>query len=72
MATEPVGLLTIRVWHEAGSSERLRARVRYTNDVSLGYQGARVLSDERAVQHAVQTWLTEFGTGDVALEADQR
>ena len=72
MATEPVGLLTIRVWHEAGSSVPLRARVRYTNDVSQGYQGAQVLSDERAVQQAVQTWLTEFGVDHLEADTGQR
>ena len=60
MASERIGLLTVRVWVEPGSSQPLRANVRFTNDVSEGYQAARVLSDERAVNEAVQNWLREF------------
>jgi hypothetical protein len=72
MVPEPVGLLTIRLWVEAGSSEPLRANVRYTSDVSQGYQVAQTLSDERAVHQAVQRWLTEFAAGHPVAEPAKR
>jgi hypothetical protein len=68
MAPERVGLLTIRVWVEAGSSQPFRANVRFTNDVSQGYQAARVLSDEGAVNETVQTWLRELAASQPADE----
>jgi len=69
MVLEPVGLFTIRVWAETGSRQPLRATVRYTNDVSQGYQGARVVSNEGALHKVVQAWLNEFAASHLLDEA---
>jgi hypothetical protein len=55
--TTAVALLTIRAWREEGSANPLRAEIRLTRDVSLGFQAARTVAHTEGVVEAVQTFL---------------
>ena len=55
--TIAVALLTIRAWREEGSENPLRAEIRLTRDVSLGFQAARTVAHTEGVVEAVQTFL---------------
>ena len=55
--TTAVALLTIRAWREEGSENPLRAEIRLTRDVSLGFQTARTVAHTEGVVEAVQTFL---------------
>jgi hypothetical protein len=55
--TTAVALLTIRAWREEGSENPLRAEIRLTRDVSLGFQAARTVAHTEGVVEAVQTFL---------------
>jgi hypothetical protein len=55
--TTAVALLTIRAWREEGSENPLRAEIRLTRDVSLGFQAARTVAHREGVVEAVQTFL---------------
>jgi hypothetical protein len=55
--TTAVALLTIRAWREEGSENPLRAQIRLTRDVSLGFQAARTVAHTEGVVEAVQTFL---------------
>ena len=59
MANDRTSLLTIRVWAEKGSLEPLRASVRHTTDVSLGFERAVTLTDADATVDLVRKWLRE-------------
>jgi hypothetical protein len=60
MPRTSTGLLTIRIWHEPGSSEPLRVHVRSTSDVSDGFQHEVNFANAEAVCAAVQEWLDDF------------
>jgi hypothetical protein len=66
MPTSRTGLLVIRAWIEAGSSEPLRAHIRLTADVSSGFEQTMTLSQVPAVCEAVQTWLGNVVSGSAA------
>jgi len=54
-----VGMLVIRAWVEGGSSSPLRARVRWTTDVSAGFEQSLTAVEVDAVLSSVETWLDE-------------
>ncbi len=56
---DKTGLLIIRAWVEEGSSERLRAQVRSTTDVSRGIERTLTFARTKEVGSAVQDWLAE-------------
>jgi hypothetical protein len=66
------GLFIIRAWVEPGSSSPLRAQIRFTTDVSLGFQRSLTVAQEEAVVEAIQAWLSEMLTGsrDVGDDSD--
>lgn len=57
--TDRVGMLVIRAWVEGGSSSPLRARVRWTTDVSSGFEHSLTAVEVDAVLASVETWLGE-------------
>ena len=65
--TGKTGLLIIRAWVEEGSSEPLRANIRATTDVSVGFERAVTLAQAGEVGVTVQEWLAEV-LGDAAPE----
>ena len=66
MEIDRAALMTIRAWVEVGSSEPLRARIRLTNDVSVGFQRHLTLARPEDVCAAVQAWLTDIVRDDAA------
>ncbi len=56
---DKTGLLIIRAWVEEGSSQRLRAEVRSTTDVSAGIQRTLNLARAAEVGAEVQDWLAD-------------
>jgi hypothetical protein len=70
MSVGRTGLLTIRVWLEPGSAKPLRANLRFTGDVSRGYEHALLVSDADALKSAVMGWLNEFA-GEASDSAEQ-
>jgi hypothetical protein len=57
MAHDPTSLLIIRAWVEEGSEKSLRAFVRHTTDVSVGFEHAETLTDVDAATELVRLWL---------------
>ncbi len=57
MTSHRTGLLIIRVWLEAGSEEPLRAKIRLTDDVSVGIERTLTLARPGAVEELVNGWL---------------
>ena len=57
---------------EPGSASPLRAEIRLTTDVSLGFQRSLTVAQEDAVVEAIQAWLSEMLTGspDVGDDSD--
>jgi hypothetical protein len=68
MSSDRTGLMIIRAWIEPGSSDPLRAEIRGTTDLSLGFDGARTLTRSEAVFAAVQDWLADFMNGTAPPE----
>ena len=60
-------LLVLRAWIEHGSSLPLRAYLRETSDVSLGFEHTMTVTDVDAAVDAVRTWLEAL----VADEEDE-
>lgn len=58
MDCERSALLIIRAWVEPLSEEPLRAQLRMTGDVSLGFERAVTLARPDEVCAAVREWLT--------------
>ncbi len=56
-AADRTGLLIIRAWVEQGSSEPLRAQIRVSADVSVGFDRTLTLLRSQDVCAAVQMWL---------------
>jgi hypothetical protein len=52
-----VGLLVIRAWVEDGSTRPLRAEIRLTADIALGFERRIILSEARPVNEGVRAWL---------------
>ena len=59
MVTERTGLLLIRVWTEAGSPFPLRSQLRFSADVSAGFDRTTTLVEPKLVGAAVQEWLED-------------
>ena len=59
MAPDRTGLLIIRAWIEQGSSKPLRAHIRLTNDVAVGFASETTLADVAAVSTVVEAWLQD-------------
>ena len=59
MESDRTGLLIIRAWIEAESSEPLRAQIRLSTDVSAGFQRTLTFSRAEDVSAAVREWLAE-------------
>jgi hypothetical protein len=64
------GLLVIRAWVELGSSSPLRAQLRITTDVSVGFDSSLTVTQEEAVIEAVQGWLSDMLAGSSAVNGD--
>lgn len=60
MTRTRTGLFIVRAWVEPGSSLPLRAQIRLTTDVSLGFQRSLTVAQVEAVAEAVQAWLSEM------------
>ena len=63
MSTDRTGLLIIRVWVEDGSEEPLRASVRHTTDVAVGFEETITLTDLDVTAEFVRRWLREILSG---------
>jgi hypothetical protein len=59
LGIDRTGLLIIRAWVEEGSSEPLRAQVRLTADVSIGFERTLTLARPEAVCDTVRAWLAD-------------
>jgi hypothetical protein len=59
MPLDRTGLMIIRAWVEQGSSQPLRARIRFTTDVGSGFEREMTLADVPAVSAAVELWLQD-------------
>jgi hypothetical protein len=57
-----IGLLTIRTWSEEGSENPLRAQVRFTTDVSCGFQSAVTVAHADRVVEAVRAFLEDVSS----------
>ncbi len=57
MPSHRTGLLIIRAWVEAGSTEPLRAQIRVTSDVSTGIERSLTLDQPGDVGDLVDAWL---------------
>jgi hypothetical protein len=55
--SEATGLLIIRAVVEPGSSTPLRAYIRETGDVSIGFERTTTVADVEAALAVVRTWL---------------
>ena len=56
---QAVALLTIRAWCEEGSTDPLRAEIRFTRDVSSGFQTALTVAHTEKAMNVVQAFLEE-------------
>lgn len=70
MTETRTGLLIIRAWLEPGSSSPLRARIRFTTDVSAGFDRSLTVTQEEAVVEAVHAWLSDMLAGFRAFGDD--
>ena len=59
VAQDVAGLLIIRAWTEPGSSDPLRAEVRLTTDVGIGFERVVTLCRPDDVTSLVSAWLAE-------------
>lgn len=57
MPTPQTGLLIIRAWVEDGSTERLRAQIRVTDDLATGIPRTVTLIEADNVGELVDDWL---------------
>jgi hypothetical protein len=57
MVTRRTGLLIIRAGVEDGSTERLRAQIRVTDDLTTGIQHSVTLVQPDTVGELIDTWL---------------
>jgi hypothetical protein len=64
------GLLIIRAWVEPGSSSPLRAQLRITTDVSVGFDSSLTVTQVEVVIEAVQGWLSDMLAGSSAVNGD--
>ena len=59
MGGERTALLIIRAWIEEGSPEPLRAHIRISDNVSVGFHRTLTLSRPEAVFAEVERWLAD-------------
>ncbi len=57
MDTRRTGLMVIRAWVEKGSGKPLRAQVRHTSDVSVGFESEATLAEPDLVLAEVKGFL---------------
>jgi hypothetical protein len=60
MAQDRTGLLIIRAYTEAASTSPLRAEIRLTTDVSIGFERSVTLAQPDTVTAIVRSWLEDF------------
>ncbi len=60
MVSDQTALLIIRAWAQQDSPEPLRANIRLTTDVSIGFQRSLTLARPDAIKAAVDAWLHEI------------
>jgi hypothetical protein len=70
MTRTRTGLLVIRAWVEPGSASPLRAQIRLTTDVSVGFERSRTVTQADAVMEIVQSWLLEMVAAPRAQKND--
>jgi hypothetical protein len=63
-------MLVIRAWVEPGSSSPLRAQLRFTTDVSLGFERSLTVTHEDAVVETIRAWLSEMLAGSDSAGKD--
>lgn len=68
--TSHSGLCIIRAWVELGSSSPLRAQIRLTTDVALGFQRSLTVAEQDEVVGVVQAWLAELLARSPGGESD--
>ena len=56
---QAVALLTIRAWCEEGSEDPLRAEIRFTRDVSSGFETALTVAHTERAMNIVHAFLKE-------------
>ncbi len=59
MLEERTAVLIIRAWVEPHPASPLRANIRCTTDVSVGFESTLNLTDADAVAQFVRTWLRD-------------
>ena len=64
MENHRTGLLIIRAWVEEGSSEPLRAQLRMTSDVLVGFEHTLTLARPEEVCDVVREWLADILEGE--------
>jgi hypothetical protein len=57
MPRNRTGLLIIRAWLEAGSTEPLRAQIRVTDDISTGIERTLNVVQPESVNDVVDSWI---------------
>jgi hypothetical protein len=67
MPRDSTGLLIIRARLEPGSSSPLRAEIRLTTHVALGFERSLILSQPGAVVEVVRAWLDDIVAGRPAM-----
>ena len=65
------GLLIVRAWIEVGSSKPLRVNMRFTTEVSEGFQSEANFADAAAAGAAVQVWLEDLEERERALRGER-
>lgn len=65
MPSHRTGLLIIRAWVEAGSTEPLRAHVRVADDISAGIDRTLTLVEADRVRELVDVWLQGIRHGEL-------
>ena len=59
MTSNSTGLFIVRAWVEQGSQKTLRAHIRLTTDVGVGFQSELTLVEVADVCTAVEVWLLD-------------
>lgn len=55
--------MVMRAWVEKGSAKRLRAQVRHTSDVSVGFESEATLAEPDLVLAEVKVFLESVSAG---------
>jgi hypothetical protein len=65
----PIALLVLRVWKERGSVLPLRAHIRRTSDVALGFEHSSTETDIEATVGSVRVWLEDLRDAETVAAA---